>query len=110
FPVEPFAQGIDERDANPVQTTGNGVALLVELAARVQHGEHHFDGGLLLRLVNVDGNAAAIVDHGDGVVDVDGDFDVLAVAREGFVDRVVDNFVDEMVQAALARVTDIHRG
>ena len=93
-----------------MQTAGNRVGFLVEFAARVENGQHHFDGGLLLRLVHVDGNAAAVVDDGDRVVDVDGDIDVLAETRERFVDGVVDDFVNEMVQAAFARVADVHRG
>ncbi len=59
---------------------------------------------------HVDGNAAAIVDHGDGVVDVDDDVDLFGVAGQSLVDGVVDHFVDQMVQAHLAGRADVHGG
>jgi hypothetical protein len=34
---------------------------------------------------------------GDGVIDADGDFDVRAEARERFVDRVIDDLINEVV-------------
>ncbi len=84
----------------------------VELAAGVEHGEDDLDGGhgdAVDGLV-VDRDAAAVVDDGDGVVDVDGDVDAGGVAAEGFVDGVVDDFVDEVVQALLAGGADVHGG
>ena len=36
--------------------------------------------------------------------------DVGRVARQRFVDGVVDRFVDELVQAALGGVADVHAG
>ena len=59
---------------------------------------------------HVDGNAAAVVDHGDGVVDVNGDFDLVGMAGERFVDGVVHDFVDQVVQSHLAGRADVHRG
>jgi hypothetical protein len=50
--------------------------------------------------VLIDGNAAAVVDDGDRAVDVDRDVDLIAEAGQRFVDRVVDDFVDEVVQPA----------
>ena len=42
-------------------------------------------------------------------VDVDRDADRGGVAGHRFVDRVVDDFVDEVMQAALRGVADVHR-
>ncbi len=71
--LEPLLKRVDDRDADAVQAAGDLVAGAAELAAGVQHGEH--DGrppaGVLLH--DADGDAAAVVDHGDGVVRVDGD-------------------------------------
>ena len=41
---------------------------------------------------------------------VDGDVDFGAVARQSFVYRVIDDFIDQMVQARFARGADIHGG
>ena len=59
--VEPFGQRVHDRDADAVQTAGNLVAVVVELAAGVQHRQHDF-GGRLAALVHVDRDAAAVVD------------------------------------------------
>jgi hypothetical protein len=93
-----------------VQTARNLVRPFVELAAGVQLGEHdlgcrHPFGG-----VDIDGNAPSVVLDGDAAVDVDGDLDLIAKPAQRFVDGVVNDFEDEVVQPALAGVADVHTG
>ena len=111
FHLELLGERVHAADADAVQAAGDLVVGGVELAASVQHGQHDLDGRHDLaggqRLV-VDGNAAAVVDDGDGVVDVDGDVDARGVASKRLVDGVVDDLIDEMMQAHLARRPDIH--
>ena len=79
----------------------------------MQLGEHDLHGGHALavgRVHHVHGNAAAVVDHGDGVVDVDDNVDFLAVAGERLVDGVVNDFVDKVMQPHLAGRADVHGG
>ena len=54
------------------------------------------------------GNAATIVDDRHRVVGVNRDLDVVAVAGQGLVDRVVDDLVDEVVQTSRAGRADVH--
>ena len=62
-------------------------------------------------LVEVGGNAAAVVAHGDGAVGIEHHFDGGGVAGERFVDGVVDDLVDHVVQArAVVGVADVHAG
>ena len=92
-----------------MQAAGHLVAAAVaELAARVQDGEHDLDGRLALLLHHRDRDAAAVVDDGDRVVGVDRDVDRVAVARQRLVDRVVDDLVDQVVQAAHTGRADVH--
>ena len=107
FEVEPLRQRVDDRHADAVQAAGHLVAVVVELAAGVQHGQHDF-GGRLAAGVPIDGNAAAVVDDGDRVVDVDRDVDLVAVAGQRLVDRVVDDLVDEVVQPGRTGRPDVH--
>ncbi len=108
--VELLRERVDAADADAVQAAGDLVVGGVELAAGVEHGEDDLHGGHLLAVDDlvVDGDAAAVVDDGDGVVDVDGDVDACGVAAEGLVDGVVDDLIDEMVQALLAGGADVH--
>ncbi len=58
------------------------VDLAVELAARVQRGHDHFEGGLGLELgVRVDGDAAAVVGDGEEAVGLELHLDPVGVAR-----------------------------
>ena len=107
FEVELLRQRVDDRHADAVQTARHLVAVVVELAAGVQHGEHDF-GRRPAAGVLIGGNAAAVVDDRDRSVDVDRDVDLIAEAREGFVDGVVDDFVDEMMQPGRPGRADVH--
>ena len=106
--LEPLGERVDDRDADAVQTARDLVALVVELAAGVQHRQHDL-GGRLPRLVHVHGNAATVVDDGHRVVDVNGDRDLAAVAGQRLVDRVVHHLPDEVVEADRPRGADVHR-
>ena len=84
------------------------VAVAAELAAGVQLRQD--DGQRRQALVphHVDGDAAAAVLDRDRVVGVEGDLDAVVAARQRLVDRVVDDLVDEVVEAPLAGRADVH--
>ncbi len=107
--VQRFGERVDHRHADAVEAAGHLVAVVVELPARVQHRQDDL-GGRAPALVQVHGDAAAVVHDGDGVVDVDRDVDGVAEPGERLVDRVVDDFVDEVVKAGRAGGPDVHRG
>src|SRR6185503_9154249 len=100
----------NHRHAHAVQTARDLVRVAVELATRVQRRHDHFHRGAVLGGVDVDGNAAAVVLDTHVQVLVDDDFDVAAVAGQRLVDRVVDDFVDEMVNAVDVGAADVHGG
>ena len=108
FEVERFREGVDDRDADAVQPTRDFVAVVVELAAGVQHREHDL-GGRLAAGVAIDRNAASVVDDGDRAIDVEGHVDLIAEPRQRFVYGVVDDLVDQMVQAGRTGRADVHR-
>src|SRR5436190_24078431 len=76
----------------------------------MQDREHDLDRGPLLLLVHGHGDAAPVVHDGHRIVGVDGHLDGVAVTGEGLVDRVVDDLVDQVMQAPRARRTDVHAG
>ncbi len=102
-------QRVHDRDADAVQAAGDLVGILVEFSAGMQLGHDHLGGRHAFALVDVDRNAAAVVAHGAGAVRIERDGHVVGVAGERFVDRVVDDFVDHVMQAgAVIGVADIH--
>ena len=106
--LEALGQRIDHRHADAVQAARDLVAVVVELAAGMEHGEHDFRGRATA-LVHVGRDAAAVVDDGDRVVDVNGDVDLAREAGQRFVDGVVDDLVDEMMQPGRPGRADVHR-
>ncbi len=110
FDFEPLREGIDDRHAHAVKPAGDLVARFVELAAGVELGHDHFQGAHFFDRVRVDRDAAAVVEHDDGVVLLERDVDLVAMAGQRLVDRVVHHFVDEVVQAVRAGRPDIHAG
>ena len=80
-----------------MQTTGNRVTAATKFSTRVQDRENNLNGGLFLNRVHVNRNASTIVADSDVTVFGDQNIDVVAVSGEGFIDRVVNDFVNEMV-------------
>src|SRR6266498_2549106 len=103
-----LGQCVDDRNTHAVQTAGDFVRGFVELAAGVELGEHDFGGGNVFSGMDVDGDAATIVDHRDAVIDVNGDFDRIAMSHERFIDGVINDFKNEMVQTPLTGIADVH--
>ena len=94
-----------------MQATGHLVGVLVELAARVQPGQHDRAGGNVRPWMDVGRNATPVVAHRDRAVAVK---DQLAARSESglrLVHRVVDDLECHVMQAgAIVGVADIHAG
>ncbi len=111
--LELDGQRVHAGNAHAVQTARDLVAVLVELAARMQLGQCDFSGralGLMLVIhLHAGGNAAAVVHHRQRAVGMDGHQDVVAIAGQGLVNGVVHHFEHEVVQAGAVRgIADVH--
>ena len=106
--LEPLREGVDDRHADAVQAAGDLVGVVVELAAGVDLGQDDLQRALAAVGVDVHRDAPAVVDDRDRAVGVERHVDVPAVAGHRLVDRVVDDLVDQVVQAARRRVADVH--
>ena len=93
-----------------MQTTGNGVAAATKLTASVQHGHDDLNSGLVLGGVLIHGNTAPVVLHTDRSVSLDGHVDFGGVAGERFINRVIYDLVDQVVQTALSGRANVHAG
>src|SRR5712692_3788354 len=109
FQVQRLRKKVDDRNANAVQSAGNLVSVGVELAASVKFGHYDFGSGLLFLLHHIDGNAAAVVHYRNGMIKMNSYFNGVAESRQSLVNRVIDDFVNQMMQAQLACGSDIHR-
>ena len=103
---ETFGERVDGLGADAVETDGLLEVGVVELAAGVELGGRVDDF--------VEGNAASEVTDGDDAVFY-GDDDLRAVAHRELVDGIVDDLLEEDVDAvalvvAVARPADVHAG
>ena len=108
FGDEQRRECVHARNTHTVQTARNLVTALVELAARMEHGEHDFECGLALLFVEVGRDASAVILDCDRVVFVDRNVDVGTVSCQRLVDRVVHHLVNQVVQTFFSDVADIH--
>ena len=104
----PFGERVDNRNSDAVKAAGNLVSTLTELGARMEDRHDDFDGRQLLFGVNVDWDAAAVVFDRARAVRIEDDANVVRVPRERLVDGIVDRLVDQLMQAALGGIADIH--
>jgi hypothetical protein len=94
-----------------VQASRDLVGILIELAAGMQLGHHDLGCRALLFVVFLDvgRDSAAVVEHGDRVVGVNHDLDLVAVACQCLVDGVIQHFEHHVMQAgAVGGVADVH--
>ena len=107
---EPAAEGVDHAGAHAVETAGIGVIVVAELAAGVQHGEDNLDPGDAHGGVRVDRHAAAIVPHAGRSVFVQGHVYFIGETVGRFVDGIVHDFPQKMMETAGRGGSDIHAG
>ena len=105
-----LGEAVDHRGSYAVQPAGYFVGPAAELGTGVQGGHDGLEGGHACGRVNVDGYATAIVVDGDPAVLADADVHGGTMARHCLVDGVVDDLVNEVVQAALVGAADVHTG
>ena len=112
---QPFGQGIDAGDADAMQTTGDFVRILVELAAGMEYAHDDLGGrapGLVLVVeFYAGGYAATVIGDRNRIVGMDGDDDVVAVTGQCFINCIIDNFEHHVMQTgAIGCVTNVHPG
>jgi hypothetical protein len=84
---------------------------MLEFPTGVQRGEDHFERALLRLRVFVDRNAAPVItDRDRRLIVMQRDVDVRGIAVHGFIDGVVEDLPDQMVQSGRADAPDVHAG
>ena len=113
--LEPFAERIDDADADAVEAArdlvGVVVAGVLELTPGVELGHDDFGSRYAFFGMNPGWNAPAVVLDRDRSVGVQLDEDPVAMPRQRFVDRIVADLEHHMVEAgAVVGVANVHAG
>ena len=110
FDFEPIRKRVDALGADAVQATGIFICALAEFAAGVEIREDELDGGNLKFRMDVDRDAATVIADRHRAIDVNRHIDTIAKPGEMFVDGVVENFEDAVMQSAFVRIANVHSG
>ncbi len=112
FEIEVFAQRIHARHTHAVQTARNFIGGRIKFSAGMQSRHHDLRRGNLLAIDHhvIDRNATTVIDHGNGIVEMDRNFDLGGESGKRFVDGVVDHFIHQVMQAEVTGRSDVHRG
>ena len=94
-----------------MKTARNFVAIVVELAASVQHGHDDLRCGDAFFLVDIYGNPATVILYGYAIAAMYRDFDLIAMTCKSFINGIVDKFLHHVMQScAVLGITYIHSG
>ncbi|KAF5032528.1 hypothetical protein DSECCO2_616350 [anaerobic digester metagenome] len=107
---KPFRKGVDHGHADAVKTPGNFIAPAAEFTAGMKYRQGHFHGRTAGLGLGIHRDTAAVIPHGDAVIFVNRNVNLGTITGQGFVDAVVDDFINKMMQAANTGITNVHAG
>ena len=93
-----------------MKTARNLIAAAAELTARVKNGKYHAYGRYTLLRVNTDRYSAAVIGNPYNSVIKNFNQNLVTVACQRLINRVIHYFINKVVQTPLACRTDIHTG
>ncbi|MBA7663501.1 hypothetical protein ES703_71546 [subsurface metagenome] len=104
----PGGEGVDHRSAHAVQATGHLVSLPTEFRPGVQRGHHRLQRRQVGGGVNLYRNTAPVIFNPDGTILLKGDYNLVTAPGHGFVNAVIGNLIDQVVQSALVSTANVH--
>ncbi len=96
---DPSRQGVNNTDTHPVQTAGEFVIFAREFTACVQTGQDQLNPRYAMLRMNIHRHTSTVVGHSHAAVGQQSDLDSIAVSAHGFVYRVVDHLLDQVIRA-----------
>ena len=84
-----------------MQTAGDCVTSRTELAARMQNSHYHLDRRAFFGGMHIYRDSAAVITNPHPAIGLKGDLNMVTIAGQGFINRVIDYLVHQVVQTAL---------
>ena len=114
FDFAPLGKEVHYRNADPVETTGMFVRLLLKFPAELEDGHYPFEGrhlflhqfGKLCMAICWDSSSIVLDRYRS--IRVDGYGNSFRVPRHRFIDGVIHHFVDQMMKSMEVRIPDVH--
>ena len=109
--LEQRGEGVDDGDADAVQTARGLIDLGIELAAGMQRAHDDFERGFFRKFrMRIDRDAAAVIGDGQKSIGAQFHLDEGGVSRQRLVHRIIDDFGEQMMQRLFVGAADIHAG
>ena len=83
-----------------MQSTRNLVPITAKFTTSVKNREYDLNGRFAA-VMHIDRNTTAIIDNRDAVIPMDGHIDLITIARQRLIDRIVYDLINKMMQATL---------
>ena len=106
--IQRTGQRVDNRSTDAMQAARHLISAAAELAARVQNCIDNRRRRNAFFWVHTGRDAAAVVGYPDCVARQNLHCDFVAESRQRFINRIVDNFLDQMMQTCQAGRANIH--
>jgi len=74
----------------------------------VQDGENNFESWFLFNRMDINWDSAAVIDNLNRAIFHESHIYFGAISGQRFIDSVIDDFIDEVVEPALTGGADIH--
>ena len=107
---QPLGEGVYDRSADAVQTSGEMISLAAEFSSRMKHRINDCDSGQSDLGLNADRNTSSVVGDFDDLSRKDLYIDLGAVSCKCLIDGVVHDLIHQMMKACRSGRSDIHTG
>ena len=97
--LQPLGERIYHGCADAVQSAGDLVIAIPELAAGMEHGKYHFHGRSSGLGMDPDRDTASVVPDRHRSVRVQRHLDLGTVSRQMLIHRIIHDLIDQVVQA-----------
>ena len=91
-----------------METSGHLVAVLAEFTAGMEDCQYDLEGRPVLLRMHSGRNASSVILDSDGVILINGNFDMITVSGHSLVDTVVNYLIYKMMKTSDTDVSNIH--
>jgi hypothetical protein len=102
-------EGINNRNADSVQTARNLIGCMIKLTSGVQGGHYQFEGRYFFNRMDVYRDPPAIIFNRYTVVLVNGYPYTLTISCQGLINTVINHLPYQVVKSLTSSITNVHR-
>ena len=108
--LQPLGEGVDDGCAHTVKTSGYFISSSAEFSSGMENGKHNLNGGDSRLMINSNGDSPAVIRHSHGIILMNRNLYMIAGTCKSLIDRIINNFINQMMQTSGRSGSDIHTG